>query len=398
MQSATPDDKPSRAKAALLVNMIAPARLPLFSALAKHFDLLLLHGGVEANRGGWRGVEDNLKGAAVIKAWGWQIPVWRRNGEFQDRRYVHFTPGYLWHLFRFRPEVVVTNEIGFRTVAALLYGTLMRKPVWVWWGGTVHTERRTGPARKFVRAAIARWARHWISYGRTSTEYLQSLGIRRNAIVEIQNSADERRFANRVEPTFRLHPRPVLLCVGSLTARKGAVSLLHAAAAQQREGRSFSLLLVGSGPERGKLEMLVRDLALQNVHFQAECPPEELPGIYRSGDILVFPTLEDVWGMVANEAVLSGIPVLCSRYAGCAPELFPEGSIFDPKDPRDFHDKLGAALAGKLHPVDPTRLKSTEVVAGALIRALEGSLRRPLDCRPEGEAARVLKHNAQQAP
>ena len=61
-----------------------------------------------------------------------------------------------------------------------------------------------------------------------------------------------------------------------------------------------------------------------------------MPGVYRSGDALILPTLSDVWGVVANEAVLSGIPVLCSKYAGCAKELLTEESVFDPEDAPEF--------------------------------------------------------------
>ena len=64
-----------------------------------------------------------------------------------------------------------------------------------------------------------------------------------------------------------------------------------------------------------------------------------MPATYRSADVLIFPTLEDVWGLVANEAELCGLPVLCSKYAGCAKEIFTAESIFDPMDTSDFVNK-----------------------------------------------------------
>jgi len=305
-------------------------------------------------------------------------------------------------LLRFRPEVLISNEMGFRTLVALAYGTLFRKPVWVWWGGTPHTERNIGVARRAVRAAISRWARRWISYGQTSTEYLLSLGIGRGAIVEVQNAVDERRFAGHSsehaaggdETTDLIRLRPVLLCVGSLIARKGIEPLFHAAASLQREGRKFSLLLVGGGRDGPMLERLAKDLGLENVHFQRARPPEKMASVYRSGDILVFPTLEDVWGLVANEAVLSGIPVLCSKYAGCAGELFPPQNIFDPLDPLEFKGKLRSALAGEIARPDASRLKTTAALAGELVRALEGCLRDPDGLVASGGRAHVVQTNA----
>src|SRR5438128_688718 len=87
-----------RQKVALLINMIAPARLPIYAGLSEHFDLLVLHGGTEANRDSWHNIDEKLPKAIVIKAWGWQIQIPRRkHRRVFDRRYLHVTPGFAWH-------------------------------------------------------------------------------------------------------------------------------------------------------------------------------------------------------------------------------------------------------------------------------------------------------------
>jgi glycosyltransferase involved in cell wall biosynthesis len=309
----------SKLKACLMVNMISPARLRLYSALADHFELLILHGGTEMNRPAWRDAEKALLNARVKRAWGWQVSQDREGGgTVIDRRFVHVTPGYVASLLQFHPDVIITNEMGFRTAIALAYGALFRRPVWIWWGGTPHTERNIGLARKIVRKMISRWARHWISYGRSSTGYLASLGIPEKNILEIQNAVDEDRFAKDTKKESQIQPRPVLLHVGQLIARKGIGLLLQAVAGLQCEGPEFSLLLVGGGADERLLKEMTQKLGLRNVHFCPERPPERMPEVYRSADVLVFSTIEDVWGLVVNEAILSDLPVLCSRYAGCA--------------------------------------------------------------------------------
>ena len=366
----------SKLKVCLLVNMISPARVPLYTALANRFDLLILHGGTEANRTTWHDAEKSLPNARVKRAWGWHISrIQEDNGACIDRRFVHITPGYLQGLLKFRPDVIISNEMGFRTVIALAYGTLFRAPVWIWWGGTLHTERKIGIVRKILRTVISRWAGHWISYGRTSTAYLQSLGINEESILELQNSVDEVRFIRNQEREFEIRPGPVLLHVGQLVARKGIELLLHAVADLQRDGLEFSLLLVGSGLDEHLFKQMARNLDLRNVHFCPELPPERMPAVYRSGDVLVFPTIEDVWGLVANEAILSGIPVLCSQYAGCAPELFPPENTFDPRNPEEFKQKLRTALAGDIARPDPSRLRTTPQLSRSLIQALVSSVR-----------------------
>jgi len=367
-------------KLALLTNMVAPSRIPVYQGLGSSFDLLLLHGGSEANRDSWRDLDTSLPNASVKRAWGWQIRMAKKeNGETIDHRYLHLTPGYIWHLLRFRPDVVVTNEMGLRTLISLTYGALFGKPVWVWWGGTLHTERKLGPARRALRTVVSLWARRWISYGQSSSEYLVSLGVDSNRILQIQNAVDEQRFAAPTKPGFDLHPRPVLLHVGQFIARKGIELLLQAAATLQKEGKEFSLLLVGSGPDKQALERLAAHLNIKHAHFESSRPPEEMPSVYRSADVLIFPTLEDVWGLVANEAMLSGLSVLCSKYAGCANELFRPDNIFNPKDPAEFAVKLGKAISGELPKSDLSYLKSTSQIVGDLVRALESSARRTAD-------------------
>jgi glycosyltransferase involved in cell wall biosynthesis len=371
---------PSKSKLCLLINMISPARIPLYSALAERFDLLILHGGTESNRAGWQSADKSLANARIKRAWGWQISRFRKSaGKLFDNQYTHITPGYLWHLLRFGPHAVITNEMGLRTLIALAYGTVFRKPVWIWWGGTLHTERQAGLARRALRKLISRWGKRWLSYGWSSTEYLRSLGIDDERIVEIQNAVDESRFAAPVAPSLQIQQRPVLLHVGQLIARKGVEPLLQAAASLQQEGLEFSLVLVGNGPEKANLERLAAEFNLDNVHFEPARAPQEMPAVYRSADVLVFPTIEDVWGLVANEAILSCIPVLCSTFAGCAPELFTPESIFNPVKPEEFKAKLRMAITGQLPQPDRTRLRTTPQLADTLIRAIEGSIAWPAE-------------------
>jgi glycosyltransferase involved in cell wall biosynthesis len=98
-----------------------------------------------------------------------------------------------------------------------------------------------------------------------------------------------------------------------------------------------------------------------------------MPSIYKSADVLIFPTLEDVWGLVANEAMLSGLPVLCSKYAGCAGELFEPQSIFDPLNPQEFAQKVGQAIEGQLPRPNVSRLESTSQLVANLVQALNCS-------------------------
>lgn len=357
-----------RARLAILVNIIPPYSVAEYQKIGRHLETFFFYSGEERNRTTWKGVETTLYPHPVKKSWGFtlQIPVGRRNRTY-DYRFIHVNPGYLLDLLSTRPDAVITIEMGFRTLMALIYGSLYRKPVWVGWGGTLHTSRNIGPLKKVWRKIVARWAKRWISYGKSSTEYLMSLGIPEERILETQRGVDEQAYLEPTEPAVQLEPRPVFLYVGQFIGRKGVDEFLKVVAKQQENGWRFSLLLVGDGPEEGALEELARELGLRDVCFYPAQPPAAMPSVYRSADYLVFPTLEDVWGLVVSEALWSGVPVLCSVYAGSARELLPEENLFDPLDHGSFGAVMERALEGRIASPDLSRMKTREEVAAMII-------------------------------
>lgn len=384
-------------RTALLVNFVAPNRVRVYERLAAAVDLIILHGDVECNRASWK--ETKVNGASDKRVAGWQFSLNKgRRGNAIDRWFLHIEPGYITQLVRERPDAVITDEMGFRTLVALAYGACFRKPVWVWWGGTRHTERHVGRFRKLLRSLIARWAKRWISYGQMSTDYLRSLGIAPELILQVQNCVDDSCYSTSAEPALEVRPHPILLHVGQMIARKGVAEFLRAAARLQQQGVSFSIVLVGGGRDTVKLQQLAVGLGLKDIHFFPAQPPSAMPAFYRSADVLIIPTLSDVWGLVANEAVLSGLPVLCSRYAGCAPELFDPVSIFDPADENQFLSALRRAITGQLPRADRTRLWSSAEVGDAIANAVLASCAGKLLAEPRVKADEISRPLPGRAP
>ncbi len=151
-------------------------------------------------------------------------------------------------------DVIVSGEMGLRTLLALLYGKLTRTPVWVWWGGTLHSERNITRSRARLRQWLARHVQRWISYGASTTEYLESLGVERERILQIQNCVLQETFQSEDVSDdgklLRSHVRPVILSVGQLLQRKGLDKLIEACGRLAARGVLFSLVLVGQGPEK----------------------------------------------------------------------------------------------------------------------------------------------------
>lgn len=378
---------PRPRRLALLTNVVAPYRVPIYERLACHFDLSVLYSGVESNRPHWQACELGQLGARVKRSWGVTLSWRRREGGLQVEKFLHVNPGLFLDLVALKPDAVITSEMGFRTLTALAYCKIFGKPLWVWWGGTLHTERAVGRGKRIVRKLLAKLVPRWFTYGGTSTEYVVTLGVDPGSITELQNCVPEAHYLTPVPPELYLEPRPVLLYVGQFIPRKGIPLLIDAAARLQAQGCTFALLLVGDGPERRSMEAKVQDLQLRNVHFRDSQPPERMPSVYRSGDVLVFPTLLDNWGLVVNEALWSGLPTLVSRYAGCARELVPVDNIFDPLDADDFTSKLRQAVEGRLPPPDLTRLRRISEVSDLIVRELDSALGAPRGLSPRRNRA-----------
>lgn len=371
----TPRPQQERPRVAILTNIIPPYRAPIYRAIGEAFQVTVMISGREDNRH-WMDAGSDLR-FNVRTAWGFTVKreLRRDARQIYDLRYTHINPGFAWELLRLMPHAVVSHEMGFRTFVALAYGIAFHRPVWVWWGGTLHTERQVHPAKTWMRRHIlVPLTAHWISYGRSSTEYLLSLGVARSSILQIQDAVDESRFSRAGAIIPLDAPRPRVLFVGQLIARKGLAYLLDAAARLCSRGVAFSLIVVGDGPEGDTLKQQALDQGLSNVWWIPHVDSNEMPLLYRACDVLVFPTLEDVWGLVVNEALLCGLPVLASRYAGCAEELLPPERVFDPLDVDGLANLLARTLAHDSTPPDLSRIVPIKEVAAWIVCDIQSAL------------------------
>lgn len=130
---------------------------------------------------------------------------------------------------------------------------------------------------------------------------------------------------------------------GKLTPGKGVSTLIDAIADLQHEGIRVGLLLVGSGESRETLEAQVRDKAVKWTVFAGFRNQTELAACYICMDVFVLPSQRETWGLVLNEAMLFGLPVLATNAVGAAPDLVHEGEnghIFDVGDASGLAKRL----------------------------------------------------------
>jgi glycosyltransferase involved in cell wall biosynthesis len=171
--------------------------------------------------------------------------------------------------------------------------------------------------------------------GKSSFDYLNSLGISSQRIFTAPNAVDIDLFASLSEESKseesllreRLSlPSRYFLYVGRLVRAKGIFDLVDAYAMLHDDVRAkIGLVFVGDGPDRHELLRRTAQIKPGAIKFEGFVQREGLPKFYALADALVFPTHSDPWGLVVNEAMSCGLPVIVSSVAGCAADLVEEG-------------------------------------------------------------------------
>lgn len=119
---------------------------------------------------------------------------------------------------------------------------------------------------------------------------------------------------------------PVVLFASKLQPRKHADHLIEALhRLRLRRGIEPSLVVVGDGEERHALERQAAELGLRNVCFAGFRNQSALPAFFALADVFVLPSRHEPWGLIVNEAMASGCPVVVSSDVGAAPDLVQNG-------------------------------------------------------------------------
>jgi glycosyltransferase involved in cell wall biosynthesis len=250
-------------------------------------------------------------------------------------------------LHRFRPDIVIAGEFGLRSLLAGLAARLRSVPLVLWTEEIAESAKSISGLQRMLRAFLLPRADAFLTWGKPAANFLRGWGIPEGRIYPCAQAVDngywKKRAAaidrERVHRDLGLAGR-VFLAVGRLVARKGFDRFLRAWGALPGPIKDKnSIVIVGEGEEEGRLRGMAGSLGIKNILFAGRKTREELPAYYAAADVFVFPSLVDVWGLVVNEAMACGLPVLASWHAGASQELIKDtgaGVIFDPRNTTGF--------------------------------------------------------------
>ncbi len=233
-----------------------------------------------------------------------------------------------------RPEMLCAMKWARRHGATVI---LMSETKW---------DDRSRPWWK--RIVTSRWLRlvdAVLVSGAASGEYLVALGVPRQKVFRQYGVVDNALFASpRRAPFPKQGDRKLDLpgeyfvaCSRLIENRKNLKRLMLAYEAYRSTTKTkpWSLVVCGDGEDRVSLEALVRERGIEGVSMPGFLQVHDLAVCYAGAQCFVHAATNEAWGLVVNEAMAAGLPVLVSRRCGCAYDLVRDGLngyTFDPND------------------------------------------------------------------
>ena len=248
-----------------------------------------------------------------------------------------------WHC-----DVIDAHYLYPDAVAAAVLARRMGRPFVVTARGSdVNLIAQMPAPRRRILAALEQAGRI-ITVSEALKRSLVGIGVPAADIEVLRNGVDMTLFQPTGRDTVRsrlgVQAAPLIASIGSLVALKGHDLVLRAA--QRIIGAH--VVLVGRGPERGRLGALVEELGLQErAHFLDDLPQSELASIYSAADVLALGSAREGWPNVLLEAMACGTPVVAMDVGGVR-EIVTSGAVGEvvaTRGAREFAAALERVLA-----------------------------------------------------
>jgi glycosyltransferase involved in cell wall biosynthesis len=231
----------------------------------------------------------------------------------------HVNPSIVGALRKYTSDLAVISDYSAPTAQiAMRYLTWRRQP-WVFWGEVPGFCRRglIGKSiRRWLQEPIAKGAAAIAAIGSEAVEVYQAL-FPRVRIFDVPYYCDLRQFGIAAKQRWGQRKDTVdFLFSGQLIERKGVDVLIRAFARISHRVPELRLKLLGTGPGLRPLMNLIPLELRERIQFLGFQPPSAIPKIFAEADAFVLPSQHDGWGVVVNEAIGAGLPIIVSDRVG----------------------------------------------------------------------------------
>jgi glycosyltransferase involved in cell wall biosynthesis len=333
----------------ITTEIISPYRIPVFNVLAEHPDVdlhVMFLAETDSSMRRWKVYKDEIRFSYEV------LPHWRRRVAGYN---LLLNRGVASALERAHPDVIVCGGYGYLASWQVLdWARRCKRPVFLWSESNQQDQRRGMPHVEMLKRRFITACTGFVVPGKSAAAYVETFGVPRARIFVAPNAVDNAFFSRQASAVrsraaemrrqFGL-PEHYFLYVGRLISSKGVFDLMEAYSLLAPELRTRSeLLFVGDGVEQPELEAQAAAIHPGKVRFAGFAHREQLAVYYPLADALVFPTHTDPWGLVVNEAMACGIPIVATDAGGCVVDLVQDGWN-GYVVPRRAPDKLAETLA-----------------------------------------------------
>ncbi len=320
-----------QARVVFLVNFLSPNLVEVMREASRGLGALdiVVSVPMEANRN-WQ--VDNRDLSVITQRTWTKRKLARHPGGYVEELFVHVPLDTWMQLNRLNPDVVVSLEMGMRSIQSSLYRRLWsrkcRHVLAVY--GSERSEAGRGWLRRMVRRRLFRAADIVTYNGPSCYRYLVGQGAHNDRMLPWNYAADPLKpYRGPLIPTPLQPVR--LLSVGQLIPRKGMDRACESLKqwAVEHSGIRIEWSIAGTGPQADWF----RSVSLPDnfrLNLLGHCDADQLRQLYADHAIHFFPTLGDEWGLVVDEALHSGQIVLGSVHSQAVETLIEPGSTAGP--------------------------------------------------------------------
>ncbi len=294
-----------------------------------------------------------------------------------------------------RPDVVVCvgyadSEIHRAAAWALAHGV----PLVTCSDSTYDDEPRSRMKEAFKRLVLSAFDAALVA-GTRSHDYLGTLGMKGETRFRPWGVVDNAHFERGADAVRRSPansrsklklPDRFFICTARFVPKKNLAALVEAFARYAAAAResAWALVFSGAGPLEDDLRARVAAAGLgSRVCFPGFVQYPELPAYYGLAGAAILPSVSDQWGLVVNEAMAAGLPVLVSSRCGCAPDLVrggENGHTFEPNDTAVLADVMGRVAGMDRGSLAAMGTRSREIVAAFTPESFAAGLKAAVGC------------------
>lgn len=214
-----------------------------------------------------------------------------------------------------KPDVIVTGGFKIPMLTSIIFAKLCRKKHIVTTDAWEHTEKEYSFLHILIRKIVYKYGDAYLPVGVKGKNNFLRYGVDKRKIFIVPYSIDE----NKYKPKNKTKMFDIMFC-GQFIERKMPLFFCEVAKGLNSIGGNIRVLILGKGPLESEIRNFFNKKGIKYT-MPGFVQQNDIIHYYQMSKVLLFPTKSDGWGVVANEACASGLPVITCDYAGAANDL-----------------------------------------------------------------------------